>query len=183
MEENIVRIALNSLGLSSPDFARLVGVTPRAVSLWLASQREVPGPVRAYARLLLSLPPPLRRAEIENALTERKIPMRPYKYKFMLWQLISACDSGKYNTLSIEEVQRHANSGTIASFMVEKFGRDCDFSVFEPSDWTIIGETWGNIANAIDPSRKFGVDKKGICLLMAYALESLQMLESEDARG
>ncbi len=183
MEENIVRIALDSLGLSSPDFAKLVGVTPRAVSLWLASQREVPGPVRAYARLLLSLPPHLRRAEIENALTERKMPMRPYKYKFMLWQLIGACDSGKYDTLSLEEVQRHANAGTIASFMVEKFGRECDFSIFEPSDWTIIGETWGNIANAIDPSRKFGVDRKGICLLMAYALESLQMLESEAARG
>ena len=137
MEENIVRITLDTLGLSSADFARLVGVTPRAVSLWLGSQREIPGPVRAYARLLFSLPPSLRRAEIENTLSERKQPMRPFKYKFLLWQLIAASDSGKYDTLSYEEVWRHANGGNAASFMKEAFRGDFDLSVFEPSDWTI----------------------------------------------
>jgi hypothetical protein len=183
MEENIVRLTLDSLGLSSADFARLVGVTPRAVSLWLASQREIPGPVRAYARLLLSLPPSLRRAEIENTLSERKKPMRPFKYKFLLWQLIAASDSGKYDTLSYEEVWRRANDGNAASFMKETFRGDFDLSVFEPSDWTILNETWANIANAVDARRKFGVENKGVSLLMAYALESFQMLESEAARG
>jgi len=183
MKENIVHIALDKFGLSPPSFAKLVGVTPRAVSLWLSGQREVPGPVCAYVRLLLSLPPHLRRREIENTLIERKIPMRPFKYNFVLWQLIAACDSGKYDTLSIDEVHRHADAGTIASFMMEKFGGDSDFSMFEPSDWTTIGETWSRIANAVDYSRKFGVDSKGICLLMAYALESLQMLDSEAASG
>ena len=182
MDRNIVRDSLDALGLSAADFAKLVSVTPRAVSLWLASQREIPGPVRAYLRLLLSIPMRMRQVEIEGVLNERKETMRPYKYRFMLWQLISACDTGKYDSLSIDEVQRHANSGTIASFMIDTFDTHCDFSIFEPSDWTIIGETWGNIANAIDPSRKFGVDNKGICLLMAYALESQQMLESETAR-
>lgn len=183
MKENIVRTTLDKLDLSPSSFAKLVGVTPRAVSLWLSGHREVPGPVCAYVRLLLSLPPHLRRREIENTLVERNVPMRPYKYKFMLWQLIAACDSGKYDSLSIDEVHRHAEAGTIASFMVEKFGGDADFSMFESSDWTAIGETWGSIANAVDYSRKFGVDSKGICLLMAYALESLQMLDSEAARG
>lgn len=109
--------------------------------------------------------------------------MKPYKYKFMLWQLIVACDSGKYDTLSLDEVHKHAEAGTIASFMVEKFGGDADFSIFEPSDWTAIGKTWEDIANTVDYSRKFGVDSKGICLLMAYALQSLQMLEFEAARN
>lgn len=183
MEENIVHTALDKLSLSSPNFSKLVGVTPRAVSLWLSGQREVPGPVHAYVRLLLSLPPHLRRREIETTLIERKYPMRPYKYKFMLWQLIAACDSGRYDTLSLDEVHRHADAGTIASFMIEKFGGDSDFSMFEPSDWTTIGETWSRIANAVDYRRKFGVDSKGICLLMAYALESLQQLDSEATRG
>ena len=107
--------------------------------------------------------------------------MRPVQYRYMLWQLIAACDSGKYDTLSLDEVQKHADAGTIASFMVEKFGQDSDFSIFEPSDWATISETWGSIANAIDPGRKFGVEKRGICLLMAYALESLQMLDFETA--
>lgn len=179
MKKNIVLFFIDKIGLSPTDFSKLVGVTPRAVSLWLNGQREIPGPVYAYVRLLLSLPPHLRRREIESTLIEKKKPMKPYKYKFMLWQLIAACDSGEYDTLSLEEVQRHANAGTIASFMVEKFGRNSDFSIFEPSDWTIIGETWCSIANAVDTGRKFGVNEKGICLLMAYALESLQMLDTE----
>jgi hypothetical protein len=153
MEENVVRNTLGSLGFSSADFARLVGVTPRAVSLWLSSQREIPRPVRAYASLLLSLPPSLRRAEIENTLSERKKPMWPFKYKFLLWQLIAASDSGKYDTLSYEEVRRHANDGNAASFMKETFRGDFDLSVFEPSDWTTLNETWANIANAVDARR------------------------------
>lgn len=179
MKKNIVRDSLDEFGLSPSDFARLVGVTPRAVSLWLNGQREVPGPVGAYAKLLKSLPPHLRRREIESTLAIRKNTMRPAQYKFMLWQLISACDSGKYDTLSIEEVQKNADAGTISSFMIEKFGSDCDFSIFEAKDWIVINDTWGSIANAIDSRRKFGVEKRGICLLLAYALESLQMLSYE----
>ncbi|MCY6380233.1 hypothetical protein [Hoeflea prorocentri] len=107
--------------------------------------------------------------------------MRPSQYRYMLWQLIAACDSGKYDTLSLDEVQQHADAGTIASFMVEKFGQDCDFSLIEPSDWLAISETWSSIANAVEPSRKFGVEKRGVCLLMAYVLESLQMLDLESS--
>jgi len=109
--------------------------------------------------------------------------MRPFKYKFMLWQLIAASDSGKHDTLSYEDVWRHANDGTSASFIKETFHGDFDLSIFEPSDWATINETWARIANVIDASRKFGVNNKGICLLMAYALESFQMLESETVRG
>jgi hypothetical protein len=179
MEENIVRTALGALNLSAPEFARLIGVTPRAVTLWLASQREVPGPVRAYVRLLLSIPSALRRSELENALTERKVAMRPYKHKFMLWLLIAACDTGEYDKLGVDEVHQHATAGTIAPFMLNTFGRDRNFSVFEPSDWTTIGKMWGSIANATDYDRKFGVERRGICLLMAYALQCVQMVESE----
>jgi len=41
----------------------------------------------------------------------------------------------------------------------------------------VVSDTWASINNAIDASRKFGVERRGICLLMAYALESLQMME------
>jgi len=50
-----------------------------------------------------------------------------------------------------------------------------DPSLFrEPQDRAEINELWANLANAIDAKRKFGVTKKGMCLLMAYALESLR---------
>jgi hypothetical protein len=107
--------------------------------------------------------------------------MKAYKYRFLLWQFIGAADSGKYDALSIEEVSRHAAAGTIPSFLIDRFGSDLDLSIFEPQDWIAISETWGNIDNAVNASRKFGVERRGICLLMAYALESLQMMERETA--
>lgn len=36
-----------------------------------------------------------------------------------------------------------------------------------------MSDAWAEIANAVDAKRKFGVEK-GMCLLLAYALESLQ---------
>lgn len=56
--------ALDALGLSKPGFARLVGVSLRAVNMWCTGDRETPGPVVAYLRLLASLPRALQAAEI-----------------------------------------------------------------------------------------------------------------------
>jgi hypothetical protein len=109
--------------------------------------------------------------------------MKTYKYRFLLWQLIAALDSGNYDSLSIAEVKRHANAGTIADFLVDRFGAVFDFSIFALKDWTDINETWASIANAVDARRKFGVENKGISLLMAYTLQSLQQLESEEKKA
>ncbi len=105
--------------------------------------------------------------------------MKAYKYRHLLWQLIRAVDSGKYDTLSVEEVSRHAAAGTIPAFLVDRFGSDLDLSIFEPQDWIALSDTWGSINNAVDASRKFGVDQRGACLLMAYALQSFQQLDRE----
>ncbi|MFA6020583.1 MAG: helix-turn-helix transcriptional regulator [Rhodospirillales bacterium] len=56
MNASDLRNALLELGLGQAQFARLIEVTPRAVSLWLAGEREIPGPVEAYLNLLSSLP-------------------------------------------------------------------------------------------------------------------------------
>ena len=109
--------------------------------------------------------------------------MKAYKYRQLLWEFIAALDSGKHDKLDIEEVRRHANAGTISVFLVDRFGPDCDLSIFEPSDWQEISETWASIANAVDARRKFGVENKGMSLLMAYALESFQQLVREEIRA
>ncbi len=61
-----LRSALNALSLPQSDFAQLVDVTPRAVSLWLSGERAIPGPLTAYLRLLLSLPAGQREAEFSH---------------------------------------------------------------------------------------------------------------------
>ena len=52
--------------------------------------------------------------------------------------------------------------------------------MMEPEDWTALSELWFNLDNAVDARRKFGVENKGIALLMAYALESFQSLDRKE---
>lgn len=65
--------------LSTSDFAKLIDVTPRAVSLWLSSERSIPGPVEAYARVYKSLPTGNRQRECA-LLKEDKSTMRDGMY-------------------------------------------------------------------------------------------------------
>lgn len=75
-----LRNLLSALGLTQADLAQLVDVTPRAVGLWMAEQREIPGPVVAYLRLLTSLPMAHRAQELAR-LKESK-PMADGLYRF-----------------------------------------------------------------------------------------------------
>jgi hypothetical protein len=104
------------------------------------------------------------------------------KYRLLLWELVAALDTGKYDSLDIEEVRHHANAGTMPAFLIDTFD-DLDFSMFEPNDWTVLAEEWASMANAIDARRKFGVENKGISLLLAYTLQSLQSLEFEERKA
>ncbi len=63
-----LRAILVSSDVSQVTFAKLVGVTARAVNMWVRGEREVPGPVEAYLRLFQMLPISLRQAEIEKAI-------------------------------------------------------------------------------------------------------------------
>jgi hypothetical protein len=76
------RAILTELGLTQADFARLIGVTPRAVALWTADERQIPGPVEAYLRVFRLLPPNLRQIEL-NRLKERGTKMRDGIFKII----------------------------------------------------------------------------------------------------
>ena len=74
-----LRMILSAVGITQAEFARLIGVTPRAVSLWMMGDRSIPGPVEAYAKLLQTLTPAQRQAEIAK-LKERRTAMRDGMY-------------------------------------------------------------------------------------------------------
>jgi hypothetical protein len=62
-----LKLALSELSISQVELARLVGLTPRAVAMWMAGDREVPGAVEAYVRLLGSLTAAQRQMELARA--------------------------------------------------------------------------------------------------------------------
>ncbi len=66
MISNDLKTALAEIGITQVDFARLIVVTPRAVALWMAEERAIPGPAEAYVRLLRLLPPNLRQVELSR---------------------------------------------------------------------------------------------------------------------
>ena len=70
-----LRTILTELAITQADFARLIGVTPRAVTLWMAEERSIPGPAEAYVRLFRLLPANLRQVEL-NRLKQKGTAMR-----------------------------------------------------------------------------------------------------------
>ena len=79
MIESDLRQILSDVGITQADFARLIGVTPRAVALWMSGERAIPGPAESYARLLQSLPANLRQVELAR-LKNRRNDMRDGMY-------------------------------------------------------------------------------------------------------
>jgi hypothetical protein len=97
MSPDELRLALANLGISQVDFARLINVTPRAISLYLGKEREIPGAVEAYIRLLGSLPMGQRQAE----LTRMNIGVRTMKDGMYKIDYVGKSGSG-YATLIFE---------------------------------------------------------------------------------
>ncbi len=79
MTSDELKAALAELGITQADFARLIGVTSRAITLWVAEQRSIPGPAEAYLRVLQLLPQNLRQVEL-NRLKRKGTEMRDGMY-------------------------------------------------------------------------------------------------------
>jgi hypothetical protein len=79
MTSDDLEAILAELGITQADFARLIGVTPRAIALWVADERSIPGPAEAYLRVLQLLPQNLRQVEL-NRLKQKGTTMRDGMY-------------------------------------------------------------------------------------------------------
>ena len=85
-----------------------------------------------------------------------------------------AAGSGKYDDISIDDVKRAIGDGTVFEFLKTRLGHDVDLSLLEPSHRKELLEEWQFLATDVDEGRKFFVDRGGLCLLVAYLLESIQ---------
>jgi hypothetical protein len=75
MTSSELKMLLAELALSQADFAKLVEVTTRAVTLWTSGDRAIPGPATAYLRAFKLLPANLRQVELSR-LKQRGTGMR-----------------------------------------------------------------------------------------------------------
>lgn len=99
----------------------------------------------------------------------------------LILQLNKLIDTGKYDDITIEEVHSHIDDVTILQFLRERGQADIDLSVHLDTN------AFGNFqefyvkqlqsiydAYAGDERRKWGVQNKGLCLLLAWTNEIIQ---------
>lgn len=63
---------------------------------------------------------------------------------------------------------------TIFDYLNDRLGVDIDLSLLTPEDKQELSSEWEDLALAVDESRKMGVERRGLCLLVAYLLEGIQ---------
>ena len=68
--------------------------------------------------------------------------MLAYKFRHLAVEFNALLDSGKHNSISVDDVKRHAEAGTISAFLIDRFGKEADFSLMEPKDWSDLNEEW-----------------------------------------
>ncbi|MEO1543723.1 MAG: hypothetical protein AAFR75_06870 [Pseudomonadota bacterium] len=66
MSDVNLKRTLKAFGLKQSEFAQLVDVSLRTVSLWASGERPLPGPVQGYLRLLALLPSETRAREFQR---------------------------------------------------------------------------------------------------------------------
>jgi hypothetical protein len=99
----------------------------------------------------------------------------------LILYLNSLLDSGKYDDISLEDVKRHIDDGSILRFLRQRAGTDIDLSAHLDSSIHGNFEEFyvNNLQATLDAyggneRRKWGVEKKGLCLLLAWTNEIIQ---------
>lgn len=81
-------------------------------------------------------------------------------------------------TLDIDDTRKHIDDRSLLSWLKETFGDDIDLSLHGPDDQAAVLDLFESLANAVDSRRKFGVERNGLALLVAYCFEGLQQLHA-----
>jgi hypothetical protein len=82
MKGTELKTLLESIRLPQADLAKIIGVTSRSVSGWVAAEAEVPGPVSAYLRVFLQLSPVSQEAERARARGQVEMIDGLYRFTF-----------------------------------------------------------------------------------------------------
>lgn len=163
MKRQELKVILGQIGISQADLAHLVGVTPRAVSLWMTGSRSIPGPLAAYARLLASLPLGMQQAELANLSEE----IKTMKDGMYLIQYAGQAGSG-YGTLIFDggriygadiaagkyDGECHFNEATglvdVSIRVQMSAGQQSVIGMVQPFDWIL------DVSTAMDPDKDCG---------------------------
>jgi hypothetical protein len=93
-------------------------------------------------------------------------------YTLLAFHFNALLDSGE--VLDITETKQMIDQRKLFPWLKDKFANDIDISLFQPAALEEISDLFSNIRNVVDAKSKFGVEKNGLALLVAYCLEAIQ---------
>lgn len=96
----------------------------------------------------------------------------PVKFTYLGFILNSIIDNGGFIDLDI--VKNEIENRTIFNYLRRSFGEELDVSLYTDEEIKEIEDYFYNLDNVADSRRKFGIEKNGICLLVAYCFNALQ---------
>lgn len=105
--------------------------------------------------------------------------MRISQLTFLGFYLNGAQGSGRYNSISIQDVKTQLAEGTLFEYLQQQLGLDIDLTVFSDEEKAFLTNEWLDMSEEVNETSKFAVEKGGLCLLMAYTLESIQRLNKK----
>ena len=92
---------------------------------------------------------------------------------YLGFELNSAKDQGLHD-LTIREVKESLENGALFELLERRSGIGLDLSLLNMKDRKELGERFLDMAHAVNERKKFGVEKSGLNLLLAYVLEQIQ---------
>lgn len=102
--------------------------------------------------------------------------MKLSQLTFIAFYLNGAQGNGRHNGISIDDVKTELEKGTLFHYLDKELGQDIDTSVFSDDEKIALNAEWLDMSLAVNEDRKMCVEKGGLCLLVAYVLESIQRL-------
>ncbi|HEX8325241.1 MAG TPA: hypothetical protein VF595_15165 [Tepidisphaeraceae bacterium] len=95
---------------------------------------------------------------------------------FFVFEMNAALDMGKYDHVTVGEVEDHIQNKDLVPWLRLTMGQDVDLSVFDTTSTNELHDGLYDILSGYrgQESRKWGVRQRGVCLLIAWTVEMIQ---------
>lgn len=92
----------------------------------------------------------------------------------MCFHLNAALGSGACSDVTVEAVKERIRDRTIFDYLRSKVGEVFALDYIPADHQRVLNDEWLDFATRFDDREVFGVERNGICLIMAYLLEGIR---------
>lgn len=100
----------------------------------------------------------------------------PLTYTFLGFYFNSLVDSGEF--LDLAETHDKIRSKKLFEWLMSMYSDRLDISLFTIDQLNKIEDFFESLSITTDEARKMGIERNGLCLLVAYCLEAAQREET-----